>query len=226
MPASSVRICPSILSADFAALAAAIDGVTPQTDWLHVDVMDGHFVPNITIGPPVVRSIRAHTPLYLDCHLMITDPKTYLPDFAKAGASSCSVHVELGHTRDLIAQCADLGIDCGLVANPDTPFEAFAPFLAEVHVMLLMTVFPGFGGQRFIADVMPKMAATTAEIERLGAATVIQVDGGIDRTTGPIAARAGARAFVAGNAIFAQPDPLAAATALRAAIDAELVGAA
>ena len=226
MPASSVRICPSILSADFAALAAAIDGVTPQTDWLHVDVMDGHFVPNITIGPPVVRSIRAHTPLYLDCHLMITDPKTYLPDFAKAGASSCSVHVELGHTRDLIAQCADLGIDCGLVANPDTPFEAFAPFLAEVHVMLLMTVFPGFGGQRFIADVMPKMAATTAEIERLGAATVIQVDGGIDRTTGPIAARAGARAFVAGNAIFGQPDPLAAATALRAAIDAELVGAA
>jgi ribulose-phosphate 3-epimerase len=182
--------------------------------------MDGHFVPNLTIGAPVVKSLRAHTKLFLDCHLMITDPQKYLPDFAKAGADGCSVHIELGHgyTKDRLAQCRDLGMRAGIVANPDTPFEAFADLLGDVELVLLMTVFPCFGGQKFIGDVMEKMVATRAELDRLGSDAVLQVDGGIDLVTGPVAARAGARAFVAGNAIFGRPDPLAAATELRSAI--------
>ena len=180
--------------------------------------MDGHFVPNLTIGAPVVKSLRKHTDLFIDCHLMITEPAKYLPDFAKAGANSCSVHIEIGQTRGLIAQTRDLGMKVGLVANPDTPFEVFAPFLADIDVMLLMTVFPGFGGQKFIESVLPKMRETAAELERLTSTTVIQVDGGIDVVNGPRAAEAGARAFVAGSAIFAQSNPLKAAYDLRASI--------
>lgn len=211
------KIAPSILSADFAALAAAIDAVRPQADLLHVDVMDAHFVPNLTIGPPVVKSIRRHTDLHLDCHLMMTDPGDYLEAFKKAGADGCTVHVEVDRTGELIAQMRDLGLDVGLAANPETPFDAVEPYLAEIDLLLLMTVHPGFGGQSFIADVVPKIERAHTAITDGGHRAVIQVDGGIDEGTAPIVARAGASVFVAGNAIFGADDPLAAAARIREA---------
>ncbi len=219
-----VLICPSILSADFANLSDAIEAVTPETDRLHVDVMDGHFVPNLTIGPPVVASLRRATSLFLDCHLMISEPHRYLEAFAKAGANGCTVHVEIGNTAKLLDQTRSLGMAVGLVANPDTEFERFAPFLAEVDLILLMTVFPGFGGQAFMDSVLPKIEQTRAELDRLATRAILQVDGGIDERTGQRCAAAGATAFVAGNAIFNRPNPLSAAAGLRAAVVAGAAG--
>jgi len=214
-----VRLAPSILSADFAELAASIDAIAPAADLLHVDVMDGHFVPNLTIGPPVVRSIHGHTPLYLDCHLMMTNPGDYLGAFKKAGAGGCSVHVEVGGTDELIAQMRDLGLDAGLALNPDTPFEAVEPFLDRIDLLLVMSVFPGFGGQSFMPDVLPKIRAARAVIDRRGLDVAIQVDGGIDTRTAPLVVEAGATVLVAGNAIFGADDPLDAARRLRAAAE-------
>jgi ribulose-phosphate 3-epimerase len=212
------RIAPSILSADFADLAAEVDRVAPESDLLHIDVMDGHFVPNLTIGPAVVRSLRPRTDLYLDCHLMVTDPAQFLEPFAKAGANGCTIHVEVGGTRELIHRARQLGLDIGISANPATPFEDVAPFLAEVDLVLLMTVVPGFGGQKFMPEVLPKIEATRAELDRLGSSAALQVDGGIDVTTAPRAAAAGADTFVAGSAIFGAEDPLGAARRLREAV--------
>jgi ribulose-phosphate 3-epimerase len=212
-----VRIAPSILSADFAALGEEIDRVRPQTDLLHVDVMDGHFVPNLTIGPPVVESIRRHTDAFLDCHLMITDPAKYLEAFAKAGADSCSVHVELGHTAELIAVMRRLGLGAGLAVNPETPIESCLPWLDRIDLLLVMSVHPGFGGQQFMAEAISKVARA-AEVARMeGLALSIEVDGGIDAETAVLVAAAGADTFVAGSAIFHDPDPVSAALAIRAA---------
>lgn len=184
---------------------------------LHVDVMDGHFVPNLSIGPPVVASIRKHTSMYLDCHLMMTDPGDYLEAFKRAGADGCSVHVEVGRTEELISEMRDLGLDVGLAVNPDVPFDAFAPYLDRIDLLLLMTVFPGFGGQSFMDSVMPKVTEAREHIDTGGLRVALQVDGGIDRTTVAVAAAAGADVFVAGTAIFGQPDPAAAAAGIRAA---------
>ena len=217
-----VRIAPSILSADFAALAQCIDTVATEADILHVDVMDGHFVPNLTIGPPVVAAIDRHTDLYLDCHLMMTNPGEYLEAFRKAGADSCSIHVEIGGTEQLIGRMRDLGLDVGLAVNPETPYEDFAGYLPQVDMVLLMTVHPGFGGQQFMEEVVPKVRRTHETILERGLDVAIEVDGGIDEHTVPAVAAAGASVFVAGNAIFGPADHAAAARRIR---DAALAAA-
>lgn len=216
-PTGTLRIAPSILAADFGALASAVRAIDAETDWLHVDVMDGHFVPNVSIGPPVVQSLRQYSGRFFDCHLMMSEPGRYLDAFAKAGADGCTVHVEVGGTAGLIRDARDLGLRVGLAASPDTPFAEVAPYLGDIDLLLLMTVFPGFGGQSFIPDVMAKVTAARREVEASELALDIEVDGGIDVSTAPIATRAGANVLVAGSAIFARPDPLAAAHALREA---------
>jgi ribulose-phosphate 3-epimerase len=219
-----VRIAPSILSADFAKLADEISRVSSEADVLHVDVMDAHFVPNLTIGPPVVTWIRRHSDLYLDCHLMMDNPGKYLGAFRDAGANGCTVHVEISQTGALIAQMRELGLDVGLAVNPETPFEACEPWLDRLDLLLIMTVHPGFGGQSFMREVLPKIARARQAIDSAGLSVELEVDGGIDAQTAPLVAEAGARLLVAGSAIFGQADPVAASQRIRESARAPFLG--
>lgn len=213
-----VKIAPSILSADFARLGADVAAVEAAADWLHVDVMDGHFVPNITLGPPVVASLRRVTSLPLDCHLMISDPSRYVDEFADAGADVVSVQIEaVPDPRPALARIRGRGLGSGLVVNPATPFAAVEPYLDDVDVLLIMTVQPGFGGQTFRHEVLPKIEEAAGAIVRRGLAVQIEVDGGIDPATAPLVVDAGAEVLVAGSAVFGKADPAAAAEAIRSA---------
>jgi ribulose-phosphate 3-epimerase len=216
----SVKLAPSILSADFSRLGEEIDRVAGVADLLHVDVMDGHFVPVITIGGPVVRSLRAHTDLFLDCHLMVDNPAVLLADFADAGADRCIVHVELGDPRPLFDELRERGVGVGLTLNPATPVDTVLPYLAEIDLLLVMSVNPGWGGQAFIPEVLEKVRVARKEIDAQGLAVEIEIDGGINVDTAPEAVAAGCDILVAGSAVFRAPDPVAAALAIRAAGDA------
>jgi ribulose-phosphate 3-epimerase len=211
------KLAPSILSADFARLGDEVGAVTGEADLLHVDVMDGHFVPNLTIGPPVVKALRRRTDLFLDCHLMVDNPGVLLEDFAEAGADRCIVHVELGDPRPLFGELRRRSVGIGLALSPDTPFAAAEPYLADIDLLLVMSVHPGWGGQAFIPDVLEKVRAARDRIDRDDLGVEIEIDGGVHAGTAPLAAAAGVDILVAGSAIFGEPDPAAAARALRAA---------
>jgi ribulose-phosphate 3-epimerase len=220
--AEDLRIAPSILSADFARLADEIDEVAPAVEMVHVDVMDGHYVPNITIGQPVVRSLRAATDRLLDCHLMITDPRTYAPQFLELGADSVTFHPEVDDDPlSLIHELHERGGAVGVAIKPAHPLEMVEELLPHVEMLLVMTVEPGFGGQAFIPEAVPKVAQAVEWRREHGAGFRIQVDGGIGRASIQQAATAGADTFVAGSAIFAEDDREAAARELaRIALEA------
>ncbi|MDQ3782866.1 MAG: ribulose-phosphate 3-epimerase [Actinomycetota bacterium] len=210
------RIAPSILAADFARLGEEIATVAPHVDMLHIDVMDGHFVPNVSLGLPVIRSIRPLTELLFDCHLMMTNADGYFDPLREVGADLVTIHIEAypDPTR-AAARARELGLGFGLVLNPPTPIAAVEPFLDLCDLVLVMSVHPGFGGQAFIPETLAKVRSLRETLDRRSLAVDIQIDGGIDPDTIGAAREAGADVFVAGSAIFGAADPVAAVEALR-----------
>ena len=211
----SVKIAPSILSADFARLGSQVaEAEAAGSNWIHVDVMDGRFVPNITIGPLIVEAVKRSTRLPLDVHLMIVEPEKYVEAFVAAGADRVTVHAEAClHLHRTIQQIRDLGAKPGVVINPATPLSAIEEIAADVDLILIMSVNPGFGAQKFIEASVDKIARTKVLCELTGSQAEIEVDGGIDVRTAPRVVAAGATVLVAGNAIFKHPDGIAAAIA-------------
>lgn len=212
------EIVPSILAADFSNLALEITKIENQVNNLHIDVMDGHFVPNLTIGPLVIKSIRSITNLLFDVHLMIKNPLQHLDHYINSGADSITVHIESetnNNILDSIERIHSIKKKVGIALTPKTPFSELEPFLEDIDLILIMTVEPGFGGQTFLHESVQKIRNVSKIVEQSGRSIVIQVDGGINKETIPLVVNAGATSIVAGSAIFGQPDPALAIIKLR-----------
>ena len=217
----NVKIAPSLLSADFTRLAEEVSTIDPGADVLHLDVMDGHFVPNITIGPPVIKALRKTTKLPFDCHLMIQEPQRYIGAFLDAGANMISIHVEVEpHLQRALQMIREGGAKAGIAINPATAAETLSTALDFCDYVLVMTVNPGFGGQKFIEPVVPKIRHIARMIQERRLPVVIEVDGGVDPKTAPLVADAGATLLVAGSAVFGQKDRRGAMEAIRNAVGA------